>query len=34
MYIHKTDHIVKDITEDVETRLDTSVYELDRPFHK
>ena len=34
MYIHKTDHIDKDITEDVETRLDTSVYELDRPLPK
>ena len=34
MYTHKTDHIDKDITEDVETRLDTSVYELDRPLPK
>ena len=32
--IHKTDDIYKDIPEDVETKLDTSNYELDRPFPK
>ena len=30
----KTDDIQKDIAEDVETWLNTSDYELDRPFHK
>ena len=30
----KTDDIYKDIAEDVETWLNTSDYELDRPFHK
>ena len=30
----KTDDIQKDITEDVETRFDTSNYELDRPLPK
>ena len=30
----KTDDIYRDITEDVETRLDTSNYELDRPLAK
>ena len=33
--MHKTgDNYHKDITEDVETRFDTSNYELDRPFPK
>ena len=30
----KTDDIYKDIAEDVETRFDTSNYELDRPLPK
>ena len=30
----KTDDIYRDITEDVEARLDTSNYELDRPLTK
>ena len=30
----KTHDIFKDIAEDVETRFDTSTYELDRPFPK
>ena len=30
----KTDDICKDIAEDVETRFDTSNYELDRPLSK
>ena len=30
----KTDDIYKDIAEDVETWLNTSDYEFDRPFHK
>ena len=30
----KTDGIYKDITEDVQTRFDTSAYELDRPLPK
>ena len=30
----KTDDIYKNITEDVETRFDTSSYELDRPLPK
>ena len=30
----KTDDIYKDIAKDVETRFDTSDYELDRPFPK
>ena len=30
----KTDHIYKDTAEDVETRLDTSSYELNRPLSK
>ena len=30
----KTDDIYKDITEDVESKFDTSNYELDRPFPK
>ena len=29
---HKTDDIHKDIAEDIETRFDTSNYELDRPL--
>ena len=32
--IHKTDDIFKDIREDVETRFDTSNYELDTPLPK
>ena len=32
--IHKKDGIYKDIAEDVETRFDTSNYELDRPLPK
>ena len=32
-FIH-TDNIYKDIAEDVETRFDTSNYELDRPLPK
>ena len=31
---HKTDDIYKDIAEDVETRFDTSNYELERPLSK
>ena len=30
----KTDDIYKDKTEDVETRFDTSIYELQRPWPK
>ena len=30
----KTDNIYKDIAEDVETRFDTSNFELDRPLPK
>ena len=30
----KTDYIYKDIAEKIETRFDTSNYELDRPLHK
>ena len=30
----KTDDIYKDIAENIETRFDTSNYELDRPFSK
>ena len=30
----KTDDIDKDIAEDVETRFDTSIYELDRSLFK
>ena len=30
----KTDNIYKDITEDVDTRFDTSNYELDKPLPK
>ena len=30
----KTDDNYKDIAEDVETKLDTSNYDLDRPFPK
>ena len=30
----KTDDIYKDIQEDIETRFDTSNYELDRPLPK
>ena len=30
----KTDDIYKDVTEDVETRLNTSSYKLDRPLPK
>ena len=30
----KTDNIYKDIAEDVETRFDTSNYEINRPFPK
>ena len=30
----KTDDIYKDIAKDVETRVDTSNYELDRPLPK
>ena len=33
LYI-KTDYIYKDIAEDVETRFETSSYELDRPLPK
>ena len=34
-FIHvKTDDIYKDIAEDVETKFDTSDYELDRPLPK
>ena len=33
LYI-KTDDICKDIAEDVETRIDTSNYELDRPLYR
>ena len=33
-YTKKTDNSYKDIAEDVETRLDTSNYELDRPLRK
>ena len=32
--IHKNDGIYKDIAEDVETRFDTSNYELERPLPK
>ena len=32
--IHKTDDIYGDIAEDIETRFDTSNYELDRPLPK
>ena len=32
--IHKNDYIYNDIAKDVETRFDTSHYELDRPFPK
>ena len=32
--IHKTVDIYKDIAEDVETKFDTSNYELDRPLSK
>ena len=31
---HKTDDIYKDIAEGIETRFDTSNYELDRPLTK
>ena len=30
----KTDDVYKDIVEDVETRFDTSNFEIDRPFPK
>ena len=30
----KIDYINKDVAEDVETRFDTSNYELNRPLHK
>ena len=30
----RTDNICKDISEDIETRFDTSNYELDRPLPK
>ena len=30
----KTDYIYKDILEDMETRFDTLIYELDRPLPK
>ena len=30
----KTDHVYKDITEDVQTRFDTSNFEIDRPLPK
>ena len=30
----KTDYIYRDIAEDVETRFNTSNYELDKPFPK
>ena len=30
----KTDNIYKDIAEDVETRFDTSNYEINKPFPK
>ena len=32
--IHKKDDTYKDIAEDVQTRFDTSNYELDRPLSK
>ena len=32
--VHKKTDIYKDIAEDVETRFDTSNYELDRPLQK
>ena len=32
--LHKTDDIYKDIAEGIETRFDTSNYELDRPLTK
>ena len=32
--IHKTNDIYKDISEDVETRFETSNYELDEPLPK
>ena len=32
--VYITDDIYKDITEDVETRFDTSNYELDRLLHE
>ena len=32
--MQKADDIYKDIAEDVETRFDTSNYELNRPFPK
>ena len=34
IYTKKTDDVYKDIAEDVETRFDTSDYELDRPLPK
>ena len=33
-FIHKNKWYLKDITEDVETRFDTSNYELERPLPK
>ena len=33
-WLHKTDDIYKDITKDIETRFDTSNYELDKPLDK
>ena len=34
MYTYKPDDVYKDIAEDVETRFDTSRYELDKPLPK
>ena len=33
-WLHKTDDICKDITKDIETRFDTSNYELGKPLDK
>ena len=33
-WLRKTDDIYKDITKDIETRFDTSNYELDKPLDK
>ena len=34
LYTYETDYVYKTIAEDVETRFDTSNYELDRPLPK
>ena len=34
LYTYKPDDVYKDIAEDVETRFDTSRYELDKPLPK